>query len=376
MQLDGFIRDLALSNLAIDDYLKTNHKQFGAFMSRESRSPGTILVYVGLELVGDGLIKLPFVRALRSAYPQARITWLAGEGRSVYADVLRPLIDGLIDEVVDDAGIGIDTRDLFGVPLEGTPLAGRCYDLLLDTQTRVKTSLIIRRIPHRVVVSGALGFLLSDRRPGIGYRRPQALVRRLLDLVELASGRPPDTSAKLMLDPIYRETAETLLPPGPTYIGVSPGASVAHKCWPLQRFAALARLQAERGRIPVLLLGPKEEGWAEQLAVEVPDAILPLQCAPARDLKSSPLFTIALGARLTAAVANDSGTSHMLAAADVPLLSLFGPTSPEKFAPYTSRGAVVTARQFGSSDAMAEIPLQAVDASLERFLADLSGSSA
>ena len=60
-------------------------------------------------------------------------------------------------------------------------------------------------------------------------------------------------------------------------------------------------------------------------------------------------------------MANDSGTSHMLAAADVPLLSLFGPSSPEKFAPYTSRGVILTARQFGSSDAMTEIPLQAVE---------------
>ena len=36
--------------------------------------PNTILVYVGADLLGDGLIQLPFVRALRAAYPQARIT--------------------------------------------------------------------------------------------------------------------------------------------------------------------------------------------------------------------------------------------------------------------------------------------------------------
>ncbi len=344
-------------------------------MAKHNPTPETILVYVGLDLVGDALIKLPFVRALRHAYPRARITWLAGKGKSAYADLLRPLVEGLIDEVVDDAGIGIDTKHLFGAPLEGTPLAGRRFDLLLDTQTRVKTSLIVRRIPHRVVVSSALGYLLSDRRPGFGYRRPRALVRRLLDMVEIASGRPADASLRLSLDPVYRETAEALLPAGPRYIGIAPGASLGHKCWPLDRFASLARRQAERGRVPVFLLGPNEEAWAEQLAAQVPEALQPLQAERARGLDHSPLLTIALGTRLTAAVANDSGTSHMLAAADVPLVSLFGPTSPEKFAPYTSRGVIVTAQQFGGSDAMAAIPLEAAAETLERFLAAGSGNS-
>ena len=43
----------------------------------------TVLVYVGLDLIGDGLIKLPFVRALRRAYPDAHLTWLAGKRRTV-----------------------------------------------------------------------------------------------------------------------------------------------------------------------------------------------------------------------------------------------------------------------------------------------------
>ena len=68
--------------------------------------PGTILVYVGLDAVGDGLMKLPFVRALRAAFPSARITWMAGKGHTVYAGSLAPLVAGLVDEVLDQAGIG------------------------------------------------------------------------------------------------------------------------------------------------------------------------------------------------------------------------------------------------------------------------------
>ena len=57
-------------------------------MDVTKQDPETILVYVGLDLMGDGLMKLPFVRALRNAFPDARITWLAGKGRTVYAHEL------------------------------------------------------------------------------------------------------------------------------------------------------------------------------------------------------------------------------------------------------------------------------------------------
>ena len=39
-----------------------------------------ILVYVGLDLVGDGLMKLPFARLLRANWPDARVVWCAGKG--------------------------------------------------------------------------------------------------------------------------------------------------------------------------------------------------------------------------------------------------------------------------------------------------------
>ena len=97
----------------------------------------SILVYVGLDLLGDGLIKLPFVRALRSAFPQAHITWLAGKGHSVFAGPLAPLVADLIDEVVDNAGIGDRPSQLLADPLAGSVLAGRHFDLVIDSQRRL-----------------------------------------------------------------------------------------------------------------------------------------------------------------------------------------------------------------------------------------------
>ncbi len=115
------------------------------------RAPGTILVYVGRDLMGDGLIKLPFVRALRAAFPDARITWLAGTGTTVYGGPLSPLVAGLIDEIIEDAGIGRKAIELLR-----RPLPDREFDLVIDTQRRILTTLILKRIRHRILVRPGL----------------------------------------------------------------------------------------------------------------------------------------------------------------------------------------------------------------------------
>ena len=66
--------------------------------------PASVMVYVGLDRVGDGLLKLPFVRGLRHAFPAATITWVAGKETSVYASTLAPVVSGLLDEVIEKCG--------------------------------------------------------------------------------------------------------------------------------------------------------------------------------------------------------------------------------------------------------------------------------
>jgi ADP-heptose:LPS heptosyltransferase len=328
-------------------------------------TPRTILVYVGAELMGDGFIKLPFIRALRAGFPDASITWLAGKDPTVYAGALKPLVDGLLDEVIEAAGIGISARELIG----RRPLADRRFDLVVDTQSRVLTSLILRRVRHRRFISPAAHFLLSDRRPRRFYRKPAHLHHRLLDLVALAAGRwiEPPPPAPLPAD--VRAQAAHLLPAGPTYVGYAPGAGNRFKCWPLERYIALAQRQAARGRAPVLILGPAEIAWHGELAAALPTARFPNQDATAAGIATSPLLTLALAQRLVAAVANDGGGGHILAESGVPLVSLWGPTAVAKAYPMARRLKLVTAQQF-SGDAMTLIPVDAVEAALETLLSD------
>jgi ADP-heptose:LPS heptosyltransferase len=320
----------------------------------------SVLVFVGGDLIGDALMKLPFVRALRHAFPDARITWCAGKHKSAFAHQLAPLVGGLIDEVIEEAGFERALPLLIARPLDG-----RRFDIVIDTQRGVPVTVLVRRIRHDIFISGSANFLLSDRKPKKPYTRPASMVGQMLDLLELATGRPPDTGAPLLLEASLRDQAARALPDGAVYIGLAPGAGGRQKCWPLTRFIQLARNQQTLGRIPVFILGPGEAEWAATLRDAVPDALFPTVDG---DGKVTPTigFSIALGQRLTVAIANDSGVGHILAAADTPLISLFGPTPAVKFAPTANRLVLIEAQNFGS-DAMDAIPLEAVTDAIEQL---------
>jgi len=340
---------------------KNQSEERQEYRAAQAAPVARVLVYSGSDLAGDGLMKIPFLRALRRAYPEARITWLSGKGETVYAGALREITAGLIDEVIDTERFGRRYTELLR-----NPLSGRSFDLIIDTQRRLLTTLILRRVPHRIFISGGLGYRLSDRRPG-RRGKPPAMVRQLLGLVEAASGAPADPGGRLTLAPALRLRARAVLPEGPVYLGLAPGAGGKHKCWPRARFVELARRQAAKGRCPVFILGPDEAAWFEELRAAVPTARFPLQEETGGD--TSITFTVALAERFAAAVANDSGAGHMLAAADCPLVSLFGPTRAEKFAPLVSRAKVVRSRDFGTT-AMDAIPLKAVEAAIDSLLAE------
>ncbi len=329
----------------------------------------SVLVYVGLDLVGDGLMKLPFIRALRDAYPEARITWLAGKDKSVFAGVLKSAVAGLIDEVIERNDIGVSFTEVLR-----NPLPGRHFDLIIDTQRGALASLVLHRVAHRDLISPFANFVLSSLKPRRGYRVARNLQRQLFDLLEIATGRPVANpkGIAIALDPAIRDLAARLLPGGPVYVGLAPGAGGLPKCWPLENFIALARLQVAAGRVPVFILGPAEAGWDGKIKAAVPQALFPLQHDEIGVRYGfAPELTVALASRLALVVSNDSGTGHMCAAGGVPMVSLFGRTSPEKFAPLAERVSIVRAQEFGGRE-MNLIPLDAVALAVE---ATLSGSA-
>lgn len=331
------------------------------------QAPKTVLVYSCGETIGDGLFKLPFVRSVRRRFPEARITWLAGLGPSMYASLLAPAVAGLLDEVIEKADIGDDTRAL--LPWEPRPLAGRHFDLVIDTQITLRRSLVVRRIRHGRFVSAAARYLLSDRCPPLGTKTPRHLLAALDLLLDLAAPGGEKASGWVETAPAdYRALAAELLPEGPIYVGIAPGAGDTVKVWPEANFLKIARRQVAAGRVPVIFAGPNEAQFVARWREAVPAARFPEwdRTDDRADLKG-PMLAIALAGRLSAALANDSGTGHMLAAGGAPLVSLFSKHDPAKYAPTARRLQIVDSKNYGGKDPSL-IPVEAVAAALEEML--------
>ncbi len=335
-----------------------------------STPPKSVLIYSMGEVIGDGLIKLPFIASLRDAFPDATIHWCAAKGSTVYSTALSAIVAGFIDEVIDSGVTGIEVSDLV---LLRKPFGGRRFDVVIDTQTNVRRSLVVKRAISQnsgLFVSPAADFRFSDRKLTAPW--PEAMVDRLQMLASMAAGRPVAARPVALTDPRALEAAAALLPTGPAYIGFAPGAGGVSKRWPLERFIALAQAQAGRGRTPVFFIGPDEAQMAAPIRATIPRALFPetARTDAFTDIKG-PLLVIALASRLTAAVANDSGPGHMLAAGGAPLLSLQGVRRKAvKFHPAARRLTMLIAEDFGSPLDMTAIPLEEAARALDALIAE------
>jgi len=314
----------------------------------------------GREIIGDALIKLPFLRALRAAWPEATIHWITAKDTTAYHGPLRETVRPFVNEI-HECPVWIKKKS---AKHPAPP-----FDLVIDTRGRWKMALAARtRLPHKLFIAPAFRYLLSDRRPPFLSKRPERMIDRLMQTIELAAGAVPSVTNRLPVSPQLLDQARRILPEGQIYVGFAPGAGNGIKKWPLASFEKVAKLQVRMNRIPVFILGPQELDMYDPLFRAIPEAIFPLQAHGVWGTqKPSVDQTLAIGHCLDLAVTNDSGTSHMLAAVDCPLVSLFGPTSASKLAPKVTHSAVIKAQDFGGTE-MVLIPTEAVNEAINRLL--------
>ena len=318
---------------------------------------------VDREGLGDALLKLPFLRAMRSAFPGRPVWWIATHQTSM-AHEMAPWVADLIDRTVEYAGLTEPARKV--IPrLRALPP----FDLVFDARTRFATVLLARMLlSHRGFYACLPGYMLSTRRPSGRWTRPDNIAERMLSLIDAAAGRPADASGEFKLSADVEHFAATALPPGRAYVGLATGSRETRKNWPLEHFVSLARRLDGAGLIPVFLIGPQERELVDALRAKVPSALFPEAGPIDPALQPRPLeLAMALGRRLASAVANDSGIGHLLGILGTPLISLFGPTDPKRWRPYTSSGVIIRAQEFGG-DAMERIPVEPVLAAAIRLI--------
>jgi ADP-heptose:LPS heptosyltransferase len=319
-------------------------------------------VLVDREGLGDVMLKAPFLRALRRAFPDHEVWWIATHQSSM-EDECRPMFAGDVARVITHAALDGPTGPLLKRLRTLPP-----FERVFDSRTKISTVALARfGLTHRGFYCCLPGYILCDGRP-TNRRRPRHIAERMLSLIPCATGRPADASGRLEASPESRAMALQRLPAGPTYVGVAPGSRQADKNWPLENYCAAALALLARNVTPVFLLGPQEGDVEARIREAAPGAMV-LRADPAASRADGLDLLIAEGQRFAALIANDNGVGHLLGAAGVPVASLFGPTDPARWAPVAPANTILRARDFGGGTAIEAIPVAAAVEAVTAILA-------
>lgn len=322
--------------------------------------PGRGIVVISeRESLGDGFYKLHLIWALKRAYPEEKITWLVSESDTPYRGVMARIVAPYLERIVAPAGL----RRPWGAAIRRLRALPPC-SLAIDNRSNIGVVLATRLLLRADLYQASTpGHLFCSRRPR-GPRSPHKLTR-LMALLEAVTGCPVDNSGDIALSPEATAAAAALMPAGQRYLGLSPGSTNPARIWPLENYMALARWAGEQGWRPVFLLGPFERKILAALRAALPEALYPgcSETEPSNDVELS----LAVSRRLGAAVGHDTGTSHLMAAAGTPLVTLYGPSDSRIWAPNARRAVILRARDYGGRE-IERIPLDAVKQAVARLM--------
>jgi ADP-heptose:LPS heptosyltransferase len=264
------------------------------------------LLFITANRIGDAVLSTGILASLLESYPTARVTIAVGPAAaSLFRAV--PAVEHII--VVNKLPLGLHWAGLWRAT------AGTRWDIVVD----------LRR-------SAIAWTLRAGKRCIIPKRAEQMHRVRLLATTIGADDNPPNP--KLWADKKDESTAARLIPNGVPVLALAPAANWRGKQWDAANFSQLSeRLTAKDGILAgariAILAAAQERAQTEQVLQSVPrDRLINL-------VGKADLATIsACLKRCQFFVGNDSGLSHMAAAAGVPTLSLFGPSRPELYAPW------------------------------------------
>ena len=273
--------------------------------------------------LGDAVMALPALTAVRHAYPRAHLA-LAGV----------PSVTPIFEE---STAAGPQQLVAVEKKAETATLRSGAFDVVILLTNSFRTAWAARRagIHERWgYAAGGRGPLLTRavRRPR-GERHHSEYYLELVRALGLeASSSPP----RIDVVPRTRERARVLLQQhqvleGEPLVGFAPGAAYGHaKRWPPDRVAqVITRLARERGARGVLVGAAGDRAAGREIESSLPSDVVAVNLIGRTDLR----LLMGVMQACAAFVSNDSGAMHLAAAVGIPVTALFGPTRERSTAP-------------------------------------------
>ncbi len=269
-----------------------------------------------LSSLGDVVLTLPVVEALRAAYPEAEIVfWVKEE----FADAVRfhPAISRVRCLERDASRL----EDLVSMSAELED-----HDLILDLHGSLRTRVLGFR-QKALTLRTPSARLARERWVRARWSRPAPLTSvwkrygEVIERIGLSILGPPRVHAGEEARMWAEERWRSLDLPVDT-VALAPGAAWATKRWPERHWCALEAELAASGNGRLVVSTAAEKRAMPELAAQVE------RSAGATWVTEPLARAIALLSHCRRAVTHDSGLMHIAAACGVPVVALFGGTHP------------------------------------------------
>ncbi len=291
------------------------------------------ILIIRFSAIGDVVRVLPALHALREAYPHAQIDW-AVEPKSLDIVSDHPALDQVhVFERPEGFWQGARVFREFCKTIRDNH-----YDMVLDFHGILKSGLVMRasRAKDRYAFAPPRAQEMSHRFANHRVKLPSIQLNRIeenLFLAKAAGAERENLDVVIDVPDDVQDAIEAYIHEdfhsGKIIVAMHAPVDRPEKQWPLDHFIALADMLLADGRFEVMLTwGPGQRHIAQaihdkakrnpHIAPETPDikhyAWLVRQCD---------LF-----------IGGDTGPMHIASAMDVPVVAVFGGTSPAKHHPF------------------------------------------
>ncbi len=292
--------------------------------------------------LGDIVLALPALSALRNSFPDAKISWLV---RPEFAPLLKNH-PHLTQTILFDRNLlakaWYDPRAFAALRSLVHQLRNEKFDVVIDLQGLFRTALLAKLsgCPNRFGMKNAR----ECARLFYTYKILQNpdcahLVDYYMQIVTAAGARNTDVQFILPADVSATDSVNQLLAKNNIdrnhYTVFVPGSAHPDKCWPVENFAALAGKISRAFHLPIVLAGAK----SEKTVTEKLQALTNVPMVDFTGLTSlNELVALLKSARLV--VSNDTGPGHIAAALGRPLVMMFSWSNPARIYPYGRKNCV------------------------------------
>jgi heptosyltransferase-2 len=289
------------------------------------------ILIIKIAAIGDVVMALPMIDAIRKMHPDARITWLCGKTVAPLLEMFEG-IDELI--VIDERNLltGTVKKKVSSLVAIWKKLFGRHFDLIATGHADPR----YRLLSLTAIGGKRISFQRCRKRlwPVPGRHHTDEYLRLITneERCEASQRELPKLSLPLAHD------LDKLILKGRPVVALAPGGARnllrndAVRRWPLECYADLAAALVKH-RIQVIVTGAPSDEWVSKSFVNI-DIVNLVG-------KTSVIDLIAVYGACDLIVTHDSSPLHLAGLVDKPVVALFGPTNPYEKVPHNNKSTVL-----------------------------------